>query len=236
MTPVIFINCDIEPYVNDIMGRLKTFETRNKNTLGRFIGERVLFAETGKGRPLVKCSAVIDQVVSVTTKEQWDEYMQYTWIPVGSKHDWQPDTKIKWLYHLSDVKTVVPFRIGTDCKRHGRIWAELPDLYDVSYENTGGGVMCYSAIYKGMYWLFGNEDYLNAYTVDPLNTTDEDGLMIDPNSYEISDATEFPTWKEVLDSIPDNMLRRQWMSREDMMNGMREWHGKPLDKLHVNEE
>lgn len=124
MTPVIFINCTVEPYVDDIMGKLKLYETRTRNTLGRFIGERILFAETGHGRPLVKCSAVIDQVISVTTREQWEEYLQYTWIPVGSGHDWQPDTKVKWLYHLTDVKPVVPFILPKSCRRHGRVWAE----------------------------------------------------------------------------------------------------------------
>ena len=205
MTPVIFINCTAEPYVDDIMSYLKQYETRTRNTLGRFLGERVLFAETGHGRPLVKCSAVIDQVVSVSTREQWEEYLELTWIPVGSVHDWQPDTKVKWLYHLTNVKPVVPFRLGPDCRRHGRVWAELPDLYNVDYQNTGGNVMCYSALYKGMYWIFGS-DYMDAFTVDPLNTTDEEGYPVDPNEYQIEDATDFPTWREIIDSIPEAFL------------------------------
>lgn len=235
MTPVIFINCTVEPYVDDIMGKLKLYETRTRNTLGRFIGERVLFAETGRGRPLVKCSAVIDQVISVHTREAWEEYLQYTWIPVGSAHDWQPDTKVKWLYHLTDVKPVVPFRLGPDCRRHGRVWAELPDLYNVDYQNTGGGVMCYSAIYKGMYWLFGNEDYINAYNFDPLNDVDEWGNPIDPNGHEIADATEFPTWGEVIDSIPEHLCEFYWIEgREGLRKATTEWQGS-LDK-RVNEE
>lgn len=124
MTPVIFINCTVEPYVDDIMSFLKQYETRTRNTLGRFLGERVLLAETGHGRPLVKCSAIIDEVIAVYTREDWEEYLQFTWIPVGSVHDWQPDTKVKWLYHLTDVKPVVPFRLGPNCRRHGRVWAE----------------------------------------------------------------------------------------------------------------
>jgi len=135
MTPAIFINCTVEPFVDDIMSRLKPYETRTRNTLGRFLGERVLLAETGKGRPLVKCSAVIDKIVSVTTREEWEKYLRDTCIPVGSKYDWQPDTKIKWLYHLTDIRPVVPFRLGPDCQRHGRVWAELPDLYRVNYRD-----------------------------------------------------------------------------------------------------
>ena len=127
MTPVIFINCSAEPFVNDIMSGLKQYETRTRNTLGRFLGDRVLLAETGHGRPLVKCSAVIDHVISVYTREKWEEYLEASWIPVGSMYDWQPDTKVKWLYHLTDIQPVVPFRLGPDCRRHGRVWAELPE-------------------------------------------------------------------------------------------------------------
>ena len=205
MTPVIFINCTAQSFVDDIMGGLKQYETRTRNTLGRFIGERVLLAETGHGRPLVKCSAVIDQVISVHTREAWEEYLEASWIPVGSKYDWQPDTKVKWLYHLTNVKPVVPFRLGPDCRRHGRVWAELPDLYCIDYQNTGGNVMCYSAMYKGMYWIFGS-DYMDAFTVDPLNTTDEEGYPVDPNEYQIENATDFPTWREIIDSIPKAFL------------------------------
>lgn len=232
MTPVIFINCTVEPYVDDIMSFLKQYETRTRNTLGRFLGERVLLAETGHGRPLVKCSAVIDQVVSVHTREQWEEYLEQTWIPVGSIHDWQPDTKVKWLYHLTDVKPVVPFRLGPDCRRHGRVWAELPDLYRVDYQNTGGGVMCYSALYKGMYWVFGNEDYLGAYTVDPLNEVDDDGYLVDANEYEISGVVEFPTWREVIESIPDRICEFYYTNgRADLLRFNHERLDKPANIL-----
>lgn len=229
MTSVIFINCTIEPYIDDIMCRLKEYETRNRNTLGRFLGERVLLAETGKGAPLVRCSAVIDEIISVTKKEDWNEYLGMTWVPVGSKHDWQPDTKIKWLYHLTDVRPVVSFRLPGSCRRHGRVWAELPDLTNVSYWNTGGGVMCYSALYKGMYWIFGNEDCMGAYTVDPMHTIDENGDMIDPNGYEILNATEFPTWREVIESIPESVVEFYWKDRAALRNATIEWQGS-LDK------
>lgn len=129
MTPVIFINCNTEPFIDDIRIHLKQYETRNRNTLGRFLGERVLLAETGHGAPLVRASAVIDEIISVRTKEDWDEYLDRTWIPVGSKYDWQPTTRIKWLYHLKDVRTVCSFRLPQSCRRHGRVWAEYEGIY-----------------------------------------------------------------------------------------------------------
>lgn len=235
MTPVIFINCHDEPFVDDIMSYLKQYETRTRNTLGRFLGERVLLAETGRGLPLVKCSAVIDQVIAVYTRERWEEYLELTWIPAGSRYDWQPDTKVKWLYHLADVKPVVPFRIGSDCRRHGRVWAELPDLYHVDYQNTGGGVMCYSALWKGMYWVFGNEDYMDAYTFDPLNEVDENGDPLDPNGGWIQEADDFPTWGQVIDSIPDHLCDFYWKEgREGLRRATIMWQ-ESLDKK-VNEE
>ena len=123
MTPVIFINCKSEPFVDDIIALLKQYETRSRNTLGRFCGDRVLLAETGKGRPLVKCSAVIDHYVEVYSREKWEEFLERSWVPVGSKYDWKPDTKVKYLYHLSDVRPVTPF-LAPEGRRHGRVWME----------------------------------------------------------------------------------------------------------------
>ena len=95
--------------------------------------------------------------------------------------------------------------------------------------------MCYSALYKGMYWIFGNEDFLGAYTVDPLNEVDEDGYLVDANEYEIYDAVEFPTWREVIDSIPEHLCEFYWTDgREGLRKATIEWQGS-LDK-RVNEE
>ena len=109
------------------------------------------------------------------------------------------------------------------------------NLTNVTYMNTGGGVMCYSALYKGKYWVFGNEDYMSAYTVDPLNTTDEDGDLVDPNEYEVTDATDFPTWREVIDSIPESVCDFYYEGGRDGLRSFTlKWQG-DLDK-HVNEE
>ena len=123
MTPVVFINCRREPFVDEILGGLKQYETRNRNTLKRFLGQRILLAETGKGSPLVKGSAVIAEIVEVYTREAWEEYLQFTWVPVGSDYDWKPDTKKKVLYRLTDVQRIPPFRVSEGI-RHGRVWME----------------------------------------------------------------------------------------------------------------
>ena len=128
MASVIFINCKRFPFVEEIMSYLKQFETRNRNTLGRFLGERIYLAETGKGSaPLVRCSAVIDEIIVVYTREEWERYLEQTWVPVGSSYDWKPETKKKVLYSLSDVQPVKPFRLPPSSRRHGRVWAEYEE-------------------------------------------------------------------------------------------------------------
>ena len=129
MTPVLFVNCEREPFVDWMMCHLKQYETRTRNTLKSLLswalGRRILIAETGHGAPLVRCSAVIDQVVAVYDQATWEDYLEQTWIPVGSKYDWKPTTKVKYLYHLKDVHPVgTPFLLPSTCRRHGRVWAE----------------------------------------------------------------------------------------------------------------
>lgn len=125
MLPIIFINCDKVPFVDAIISNRKHYETRTRNTLGRFLGEPVLIAETRHGRkPVVKAMAMIDQIVSVSTKEAWDEYLDMAAIPAGSSYDWQPDTKIKWLYRLKDVFPVTMPFVPAEGRRHGRVWME----------------------------------------------------------------------------------------------------------------
>lgn len=129
MTPVLFINCHLFPFIDWILGGLKLYETRTRNTLKKFLntylGQRILIAETGKGDPLVRCSAVIDEVIAVYDKATWEDYLQFTWVPIGSDFDWKPNTKVKYLYHLKDVRPIAkPFRLPKSCPRHGRVWAE----------------------------------------------------------------------------------------------------------------
>ena len=134
MTPVIFINCKEQPFLDRILSGQKKFETRTRNTLGRFLdhamNDRVLLAETGHGRPVIRAVARINCSVAVFSQLLWDAYLPDAGIDPGSSYDWQPDTKVKWLYHLTDVQAVVPFQLPADALRHGRTWAEC----DLPYE------------------------------------------------------------------------------------------------------
>lgn len=122
-TPVVFINCKEQPFLDRIMNGTKVYETRTRNTLGNLLGERVLLAETGHGKPTVRCSARIECIISVHVPEYWERYRKYLGIDSGSRYDWHPDTRIKWLYRLTDVRQVEPFTPDLG-RRHGRVWAE----------------------------------------------------------------------------------------------------------------
>lgn len=124
MIPAIFINCNGIPFVDLILNREKLYETRTRDTLGRFLGDRVLLVETGHGMPMVKGSAVIKSIHQVFTRSAWETYRQQACIPSGSKFDWNDTTKKKVLYFFADVVPCDPFPLPSSCRRHGRVWAE----------------------------------------------------------------------------------------------------------------
>lgn len=127
MTPVLFINCSRFPFVDQIMAKEKLFETRNKDTLRNLVGKRVLIAETGDHtRPLVRCSAFVEYAYPVYTRAEWDVYRKWTRVEVGSSFDWTPDTIVKWIYRLTDVRPVDPFN-PPEGIRHGRVWMEYEE-------------------------------------------------------------------------------------------------------------
>lgn len=122
-TPVIYVNCSKYPFIEQIQNLEKLFETRNKNTLKKFVGKSVLLAETGKGKkPIVRCSVTISDCIRIDSENDFDKYRKQTCIVNGSVYDWKPDTKQKYLYKLTDVKPVPSF--VPEGVRHGRIWME----------------------------------------------------------------------------------------------------------------
>lgn len=124
MIPILFVNCSESDFIGAIINRSKIYETRTKNSLRSLVGKRVLIAETGKNRSIVRCSAVICSAFPVESFHEWDMFRDYTQVWPGSVYDWKPDTKIKWLYELSDIRPVpVPFH-PKNGNRHGRVWME----------------------------------------------------------------------------------------------------------------
>ena len=128
MTPIIFINCSAAPFIDDIISGKKKYETRTRDMLRRFVGQRVLLAETGSGRPVVRCSARIRYHSVITDRNYWTYFLRKdACIPAGSRYDWQPDTRKKHIYCLEDVQPVsAPFP-APEGVRHGRVWMEYND-------------------------------------------------------------------------------------------------------------
>ena len=123
MIPVIFINCKEYPFVDDFLNSRKVLETRNRNTLGRFLGEKILIAETGKGKPVIRFMCKITMVRCYLDKWPYERDRNLHNIAPGSRYDWKPETKKKWAYSFSDIVPVsVPFPVNG--KRHGRTWIE----------------------------------------------------------------------------------------------------------------
>ena len=74
-------------------------------------------------------SAVIRSARCVRSREQWDALRSLHRVPVGNPYDWQDDTRVKWLYELTDLRRLRPFKVP-ESVRHGRVWME--------YNNNGG--------------------------------------------------------------------------------------------------
>lgn len=88
------------PYADAIVGGYKTIETRNRNTLGRFVGQRVFIIRTMDGRkPVVVGSVWI--ISGCFRKADWlEDHRNETCIPPGSRFDCHG--KGKWVYRLSE--------------------------------------------------------------------------------------------------------------------------------------
>lgn len=124
MPSVVWINSSSAPFLDDICARLKPFETRSRDMLGTLKGQRVIFAESAKGARLARCSAVIRSVMTVTSREQWEALRPLHRVPVGNMYDWKPETKVKYLYELANIRILRPFRIPEEGIPHGRSWFE----------------------------------------------------------------------------------------------------------------
>lgn len=127
MIPVVFINGKDIPYVDLIIKGKKRYETRSRNMLGALVGRRVLIAETGKGKPRIRCSAVIKDAAKIDFLYNWTLIRDVTCVPAGSAHDWDYQHPGKWIYELADVREVIGLE-WIEGKRHGRVWMEYEPL------------------------------------------------------------------------------------------------------------
>ena len=120
---IVYINCSKEPFISLILSNKKTYETRNKNTLKKLIGQEIYLAETGTGKTIVKAVCTITNLVTVTDKAMYNRYRKYTQVQKGSVYDFTGN--VKYLYKLDNVKAVKPFPVPDNAVKHGRIYATV---------------------------------------------------------------------------------------------------------------
>lgn len=132
--PVVFVNCDTVPFLDRILALDKPLETRTRNMLRSVLNRPVLLAETRRGRrPLVRCWAMFTDPIVVRSREAWEQYRSLARIPAGSRYDWHPDTRVKYLYPVVCVVPVSPFT-PQEGPRHGRTWMETILKEAISHE------------------------------------------------------------------------------------------------------
>ena len=120
---IVFINCDLFPFISWIISGKKLFETRNRNTLKSLIGKTVFLAETGKGkRPVIRCIATIESSIVVQDMKTYNQYRKFTRVKKGSVFDFVPG-KRKILYKLSNVQKIPAF-VPCEGKRYGFSYME----------------------------------------------------------------------------------------------------------------
>lgn len=117
----IYINDSSAPYTEMILNGLKTVETRNRNTLGRYLGERVGIIKTGKGKPILVGYATIESIYQWYTEEAFfrDSWMHRVYD--GPYAEWKGN---KYGYGLTDVERCDP-RYVNAVKRYGRVACEF---------------------------------------------------------------------------------------------------------------
>ena len=126
MYRVLFVNCSRVPFLDLFLANQKPWETRTRNMLRSLVGTRVMLAETGNGRPLVRASARIGEPLVISSREEWELYRDRCGIPAGSQYDWQPWTRKKYLYPVTDVVACDPF-LAPEGVRHGYVYMDCED-------------------------------------------------------------------------------------------------------------
>lgn len=126
----IFINDDYLPYTNFILMKLKSYETRNRNMLGKLLGERVALISTSKNhKPRIVGFATISEARHVNP-EEFEMFRTSCIIVEGSKYDC--GAKGKWLYRMKDPERCEPRPLPEDIIRHGRSWCDIPQYVRIT--------------------------------------------------------------------------------------------------------
>ena len=112
MTPAIYVHqTQGVRYADAIVLGFKRIETRTRNVLGKFVGQRVLIVRTQAGRPAEVIGHATISEAKYCTRKELDAMRSETLIPPGSKYDCTGDGK--WCYTMTNPVPVHPVRLDT---------------------------------------------------------------------------------------------------------------------------
>lgn len=101
MTAAIYVHeTRATPYASAIAGGFKPIETRTRDVLRRFIGERVLIIRTRDGHPADIIGSAVISGKRFCSASELDTMRDLTLIPPGSKYDCHGHGK--WCYTMTD--------------------------------------------------------------------------------------------------------------------------------------
>ena len=117
-----------EPYAELIVSGAKDLETRNRDTLGRFVGDRVGIIRTSSSRPAELIGVATISGKSWKRADELDKLRHRTHIPAGSRYN---NELGKWCYTLTEPVELIPHipvkHLSTGAKT--RSWVQLfPEL------------------------------------------------------------------------------------------------------------
>lgn len=109
--PAIYIHSTAcVPYAEAIAEGYKTIETRNRDTLGRFVGQRVLVIRTRNHKPAEIIGSVSITGKSFCRKEDFQDLFDQHLVQPGSRYD--AAKRGKWCYSLADAHKQEPVRLS----------------------------------------------------------------------------------------------------------------------------
>lgn len=124
--PAIYVHeTRATPYATAIASALKPIETRTRDVLGRFVGQKVLIIRTRDGHPADVVGSAVIASKRFYIAQELDAMRDLTLIPPGSKYDCHG--RGKWGYTMTDAvlfSSPIPLS-AYNVDRKTRSWAIL---------------------------------------------------------------------------------------------------------------
>ena len=115
----IYVN-NAHCFADLIINGSKVYETRNRNTLKKFIGTRVAIVKTGNHKKPVVIGFV--NIMGVLQSD-WIVYRRMAYI-YGTEYDCKQGEH-KYFYRLESPVKITPFPLPSNTIRHGRIFCDF---------------------------------------------------------------------------------------------------------------